>query len=326
MTFGVEDMMVGMQTGDERTLDWCSVVCRAVGSILLCGGCIGAMEADETRSPEEPPPAMVASPTIPSEPATDHQVDQGEPEPPRGARISLTRTSCLGACPDYTLTIRPDGRVVFVGRAFVATVGRASGRIDRGQVGQMLERLERLDFFQLEDCVDRVDVPQLIVEVDDGTRAHRVAILAGCAGHGVADLVAAANDFEDAAGSRVWIGHVVPCGFGIRDEIYFLAHRAAISDPSREIVETIAEVLQSFAVPTTIVGSRTAGEPRRLALERALAVRDALVAAGVAPDTLTTEASASVARGHGSVRFEVRGTACEEGQQWPWITVPDPAP
>jgi hypothetical protein len=141
---------------------------------------------------------------------------------PQGPRISVRRTGCLGACPDYTVTIRPDGHVEFEGRAFVATAG-ASDRVPEADARQMLERLDRIDFFHLDDCVGMLDVPQLIVEVQTGNGSHRVIATEGCTGPGIAELRLTARELEDTIRSQRWVGSVVPCGLVIDERIYFSA-------------------------------------------------------------------------------------------------------
>lgn len=56
----------------------------------------------------------------------------GDESPDHGiSEISIERTPCYGLCPTYTLTLKSDGSVVYVGQANVERLGRHTGRIDR---------------------------------------------------------------------------------------------------------------------------------------------------------------------------------------------------
>jgi hypothetical protein len=48
--------------------------------------------------------------------------------------IGLERTMCPGACPDYSLFIHGDGKIVYEGRLYVVAKGRHGGQISRAHV------------------------------------------------------------------------------------------------------------------------------------------------------------------------------------------------
>ena len=64
--------------------------------------------------------------------------------------IALERTSCLGSCPDYTVTIYGDGSVRYEGRAYVQIRGLRTRTIPVSAVRKLVEKLSKEGFSQLE--------------------------------------------------------------------------------------------------------------------------------------------------------------------------------
>ena len=88
--------------------------------------------------------------------------------------ITLERTVCHGFCPIYTLTIQGDGTVVYDGKDFVKTKGRAEITIQKEKIMQLLQEFEAIDYFNLNDkYTDRTitDAPSVITSITvDGKR------------------------------------------------------------------------------------------------------------------------------------------------------------
>lgn len=74
-----------------------------------------------------------------------------EPSIPKDTLITLSRTSCFGYCPNYTLTISADGVVTFEGREYVKTKGTVKSRISRKQLQQLISEFKNLNYFSLRD-------------------------------------------------------------------------------------------------------------------------------------------------------------------------------
>jgi (2Fe-2S) ferredoxin len=55
---------------------------------------------------------------------------------PNDLVIRLERTMCLGACPDYSLLVYGDGKIVYEDRHYVVVKGKRKGRISKGWVRQ----------------------------------------------------------------------------------------------------------------------------------------------------------------------------------------------
>ncbi|MFC2005424.1 DUF6438 domain-containing protein [Chloroflexota bacterium] len=78
-----------------------------------------------------------------SQPSAPNNLDE--------VQITLERTACFGFCPVYTLTIHGDGTVVYEGKDFVKTKGRAEITITKEKVKQLVSAFEKIDFFSLND-------------------------------------------------------------------------------------------------------------------------------------------------------------------------------
>jgi hypothetical protein len=82
-----------------------------------------------------------------------------ETYPLANVTMTLERSACYGTCPDYTVTIHGDGRVVYEGRNFVTTMGIQEGQIDREDVVDLLKAFYDADYFCLADaCRDHADI------------------------------------------------------------------------------------------------------------------------------------------------------------------------
>lgn len=87
---------------------------------------------------------------------------------PYGARgeyqdvtITLERTVCFGACPDYLVTIHGDGTVEYEGRNFVAVQGIQTAHISDESVKRLVDEFYRAGFFSLQDRYEQsvTDLP-----------------------------------------------------------------------------------------------------------------------------------------------------------------------
>ncbi len=65
--------------------------------------------------------------------------------------ITLERTPCFGTCPVYTLTIYGDGTVIYEGKDFVTTRGKAEATISQDKIEQLVAEFQKVDYFSLND-------------------------------------------------------------------------------------------------------------------------------------------------------------------------------
>lgn len=79
-------------------------------------------------------------------------VQLGHPQNLDTLKIELGRGPCYGSCPQYTFTVRGDGRVEYVGRRGHSRFDtRKLGSIEREKVMRILHTLDRVKFMTLED-------------------------------------------------------------------------------------------------------------------------------------------------------------------------------
>ncbi|HEU4605786.1 MAG TPA: DUF6438 domain-containing protein [Nitrososphaera sp.] len=71
---------------------------------------------------------------------------------PKDLVIGLERTMC----PDFSLFIHGDGKIVYEGRHYVVAKGRHGGQISRAHVKQLLDEFYRIGYFSLKDRYDAV--------------------------------------------------------------------------------------------------------------------------------------------------------------------------
>ncbi|UCC18040.1 MAG: hypothetical protein JSU58_05670 [Dehalococcoidales bacterium] len=72
-------------------------------------------------------------------------------EDPDNVIITLERTACFGFCPVYKITIHGDGTVIYEGKEFVETQGKAETTIDQEKIKQLISEFEEIDYFSLQD-------------------------------------------------------------------------------------------------------------------------------------------------------------------------------
>jgi len=128
--------------------------------------------------------------------------------------ITLERTVCYGFCPSYKLSIFEDGKVVYEGREFVKTKGRAEGRITKDELQQLLREFEKLDYANLADeyseghnCPEAwTDSPSAITSLNRNGKVKRVLHYHGCRGLAILDqLTALENKIDEVVNTKRWI-------------------------------------------------------------------------------------------------------------------------
>jgi len=75
---------------------------------------------------------------------------------PEDLVITLERTMCPGACPDYLLSVYSDGKIVYEGRHYVAVKGRQERSISKDDVKKLVDEFYRSGYFSLKDRYDPI--------------------------------------------------------------------------------------------------------------------------------------------------------------------------
>jgi Domain of unknown function (DUF6438) len=117
--------------------------------------------------------------------------------------ITLERTSCLGSCPDYTVTIHGDGSVRYEGRAYVQTRGLRTRTIPHSTVQKLIQKLSKERFFQWkEEKMVCVDFPEVNITASlNGQEKH---VLEGCNSPG--QVLSLAAEIDKLSGAKGWVG------------------------------------------------------------------------------------------------------------------------
>ena len=100
------------------------------------------------------------------------------PALPANARVSMSRTMCMGACPVYDLEIRGDGRVLFTGVMHVRVRdGHQTKQVSKDAVARLFDEFQRAGFFSWEDRYETpaTDLPTVITSVTIGSLSKEIA-------------------------------------------------------------------------------------------------------------------------------------------------------
>jgi hypothetical protein len=122
----------------------------------------------------------------------------------------MSRGSCFGSCPVYTVTIHGNGTAEYSGEQGVNIKGNRSTAINSSQIKQLLSQLDHINFFSLEDTAFEKcnDTPSVAVSVSLDGRSKRVISDAYCVGAPLgpqAQLVSLTRQIDKAIGSEAWV-------------------------------------------------------------------------------------------------------------------------
>lgn len=70
--------------------------------------------------------------------------------------IGLEHMACPGACPDYSILVYSDGKIMYEGRHYVAIKGKRQSHITKAQVKQLFDEFYRMGYFSLKDRYDPI--------------------------------------------------------------------------------------------------------------------------------------------------------------------------
>ena len=118
--------------------------------------------------------------------------------------IRLERTACYGRCPVYSVTIDAKGNVTYDGTQFVRVVGRQTDRIPVSRVAALVETVDRIRFFDLDDKYSQLitDLPTTFVTVTRHGRSKRIEDYFGAP----QSLKGLERQIDDTARTERWIG------------------------------------------------------------------------------------------------------------------------
>jgi hypothetical protein len=132
-------------------------------------------------------------------------------EPPNdwsSVRIRLTRSMCLGTCPDYTVEISGTGDVTYDGGAYVRVSGVQRSKISPESVRDLYESFVRAGFFSMPEiyCMRITDLSTTTTSIEYDGRIKEVI------NHhtGPAELRYLEAKIDDVAGTIKWVPVPVP--------------------------------------------------------------------------------------------------------------------
>jgi hypothetical protein len=135
---------------------------------------------------------------------------------PQDLMITLERTVCFGACPDYKLTITADGAVVFEGRQFVKQEGATiKSAISQERLKQLMAEFDKVRFFSLEDnysdnrrvCDELwTDNPSAFTSIRINGKSKTIDHYHGCRGPKVPkELTELENKIDEIVNTAQWL-------------------------------------------------------------------------------------------------------------------------
>lgn len=117
--------------------------------------------------------------------------------------ITLKRGMCYGTCPVYSVTIRSDGTVQYVGEKYVKEIGPKDSSITSEEFTSLKATIESSGFFTFNDAyrkVDMTDMPSATITVTIGDKTKQIEHY-----HGDSTAPQQLTDLEDAIDRTVSI-------------------------------------------------------------------------------------------------------------------------
>ena len=187
-------------------------------------------------------------------------------------RMTLSRTTCYGACPAYSVEVRGDGTVIYHGTAFVLITGEHHSQIPKKQVQELFARFRGADFFSLKDeyRAGITDNPTEKTSIEfDGRRKQVVDYV----GHyvGMPDAVGELEQtFDQLAGTEKWVKETSETWHSLVAEHWDFKSKTAengelfasvIAHGSDELIGRFTSAgAPAFMISKTIYGRQTALE------------------------------------------------------------------
>ncbi len=130
--------------------------------------------------------------------------------------ITLDRTACFGYCPDYSLIIHSDGRVIYKGRSYVRVIGKREGAISPEDFKKLADEFYKIDYFTLKDVYDTnfEDVPAITtsITIDGKTKKVINKYVAEELPDEIIKLNELQNNIDKAANTEKWTKKLIELG------------------------------------------------------------------------------------------------------------------
>ncbi len=219
-----------------------------------------------------------------------------------GASITLQRTGCFGSCPDYMVVLHGDGRVDYLGNAFVDVPGIHHYSISPGEVAALIERLRGRNVWAMAgDWVAQItDCPTYVITLDIGGQKRTITDYVGGEVGMPSVVTDSENDIDAVAGTGDWLHLTANTLARLKSENFDFTSQAAAdllagavanadttdNDAIVALIEAGAPIRGGHATPFPPTADADSSGPLDSAIHRERAtVADALIAHGA----LTTE-------------------------------------
>ncbi|GGJ66388.1 hypothetical protein GCM10008939_08080 [Deinococcus aquiradiocola] len=132
----------------------------------------------------------------------------GNDASPDAFELTLTRESCFGTCPMYTVHVNGNGAVDWNGERWVKVTGPLKASVGQGNLVRLRQAVQASNFFSLRDeylAMSVSDLPYASVEVRQGARRKKIRYYLGDPGVPSA-LLNLAKTADRELGTATWIG------------------------------------------------------------------------------------------------------------------------
>jgi hypothetical protein len=217
--------------------------------------------------------------------------------------ITLTRSTCFGECPAYSVTIDAKGNVTYVGKKFVRVAGRQTDRIPVARVAALAATVDRIRFFELDERyrfvrtpdgghISVTDLPTTFVDVTSAGRSKHVEDYLGAP----ESLKQLEKQIDETARTKRWITLDEPT---LRQMA-----RNGWTPSAAERAELLRKALQDDDVPVIKALLENGADPNHnyggntspLMMVQSAAAARALLEAGAAPDARTERGVTALVR------------------------------
>jgi hypothetical protein len=134
---------------------------------------------------------------------------------PSDTVITLVRTDCYGGCPNYSLTIKADGSVLYDRHSDVKQKGKLESRISQEKLKALVSEFKEINYFDLQGRYDRkseacpsfsFDAPSAITSLTLNEKKKTINHNTGCSGSKeLGQLTWLERKIDEAVNAKQWI-------------------------------------------------------------------------------------------------------------------------
>lgn len=127
--------------------------------------------------------------------------------PLKAVKLTLARRGCLNGCPDYTVEMRGDGRVTYVGNSGVDVAGRHTWRVDPSEVAALVRSAKNKNLWSLkrEYGIGIPDAQSYQITMEMGGHIHAIDESNGNLAGMPESVTAFENEIDRRSGAVGWI-------------------------------------------------------------------------------------------------------------------------